>query len=99
MEIVQWFHTFRFVIFDPKITDASKLHSILSEYAKARKDRHPEWLDNFSVKTDLFRDMVKVLPQLREQFETTITDVQLAEQKEIMKKIITKLTLALEEKL
>lgn len=99
MDTKNWVHKFRFVLFNPDNTNATKLHQRLVKFAKLTEDDHERWLDRFSARTDLFRYLATILPSIREEFDTKVSDRELDLQREKLKVIIEKLTLALEEKL
>ena len=99
MEPKDWVHKFRFVLLDSENTNATNLHQKLVEFAKLTDDAHVMWLDSFSAKTDLFRYLVKILPSIREEFNTKILDKDLKLLREKLKNIIEKLTLELEVRL
>jgi len=99
MDVKNWVHKFRYVLFDPVNANATKLHKKLVEFAKLTDDVHARWLDRLSERTDLFRYLAQILPSIREEFDTKISDKELELEREKLKVIIEKLTLALEEKL
>jgi len=94
-----WVHKFRFVLFDPDITNATKLHQRLVEFAKQTDDYHVRWLDRFSARTDLFRIIMFILPTIRAELNPTISNEEIKLQREKLKIIIEKLIPALEERL
>jgi hypothetical protein len=99
ISVVNWLHKFRFVLFSPKLTDAGILHKKLVEQCKNADDSHEKWLNEISGKVDLFRYLVKLLPELRKNFETNISEESLDQQREKLRIILEKIKPRLEEEL
>ncbi len=94
-----WLHTFRLVIFDPTLRDAGTFYEKLMDFSIKTKNGHQKWLENFNNKSDVFRYMVKILPDLRTKFKTEVTDEDLHNQRMIIQDLIEKLKTVLETKL
>jgi len=68
----EWANAFRFVLFDPANTNASKLYQRMVEFSKITNNGHEEWLERFNARTDLFRYLATILPTIREEFDTKL---------------------------
>ena len=98
MNVIDWVHKFKYILFDPDIKNANQLYEQLIEFAKLTPDAHERWLNSFN-KTDLYRTMAWILPHIRDEFNTRISFNELKSEHQKLKESIEKLKYALEEKL
>jgi hypothetical protein len=90
---------FRFILIEPSITNSTILHQKLVDFSRITNNGHERWLNQFSSKNDLFNYMIKILPQIREEFQTEVDIIKFNAQKKKLFEMIEKLKSALEEKL
>lgn len=93
-----WVHHFRFILFEPSINDATSLFEKLSEFALLYYKWEEPFLQYFNEKTDLFRILIPELKKMRTLL-TAVSYEVFIKQREVLKSMIEKLTLVLEEKI
>lgn len=100
MNVITWIRKFKYVLFDPEINDISQLYEKLVEFAKLTPDEHVMWLSQFHDKTDLYRYLATILPDIRNDFGIRISSFkELKSEHQKFKEVIEKLKMILEEKL
>lgn len=99
MSTTDWVRKFKYVLFDEDITNQNQLYDQLVKFAKLTHDEHEAWLVRFNDTTDVFRDMMNILPSIREEFDFKLRMKELKSEHLKLKGIIEKLKSALEEKL
>ncbi|MBI2643285.1 MAG: hypothetical protein HYW92_03165, partial [Nitrosarchaeum sp.] len=80
------------------ITNQNQLYEQLIKFAKLTHDEHEAWLVRFNDTTDVFRDMINILPRIREEFNFKLRLKELKSEHQKLKESIEKLKFALEEK-
>ena len=96
-----WLYNAQFVICNEKIRDRDELYQILKNDAKRRYGEEPsqhldEWHNN---NPEIFTYILKSIPKLVKILDTRYSYAELDKQRRVLRDIIEKLTLALEEKL
>lgn len=99
MKVIDWFRKFRFVLFDTDISDSSQLYERMIEFAKLTPDAHVMWLEEFNKKTDLFREIMREMPSIRNSFDSRVSFSELKIFHQNLNESLVKLKSALENKL
>ena len=95
-----WVEAFKEVLlYEPDIKNQEDLYTKLYAHAILRDDEHSLWIKRFRmVAPKLFEYLFTKIPEARKVLELEITDKELLEQKNIIKKIVSELKIMLEEK-
>lgn len=99
MAVYDWIREYRYVLFDSRIKNANQLHDRLLEFAQTTQNNHERWLNRFSEKTDLYRTLMKILPDIIKDNDIRICDGPMTLETQKIQEIVEKLIKLLEEKL
>ncbi|MCV0431477.1 toll/interleukin-1 receptor domain-containing protein [Nitrosopumilus sp.] len=86
------------LLFEPDITNGDDLYKKLYAKAMLRDDEHVQWLKGFKKHAGLYDCLFDVLSDARKVLELEISDKELLDQKNKIKKIVSKIKLELEIK-
>ena len=95
-----WINAFKFIIFDREITNEQILYDKLLDYSIKTKNGYSRWLEKWKQRNPgLFFNILKVIPDLRNAVQITITTDELNKQKTLLSVTAEQLSIKLEEKL
>ena len=96
-----WLHNFREVIFNDKLVNGNELYKFLKWYGIRRwGEEYAKTLDEWIEKNpEIYDELLKQIPELVKELGAKFSYTEIDKQRNVLKELIEKLTLTLEEKL